>query len=68
MNRKVGGQRIEEIRLKYPGYYQKRGNWEERKMQLEKKQKEKDLMDNVKKYNFALNNMDENINRLFELI
>ena len=37
-------------------------------MQLEKKQKEKDLMDNVKKYNFALNNMDENINRLFELI
>ena len=40
MNRKVGGQRIEKIRSQYPGYYQKRGCWKERKMQLDKKQKD----------------------------
>lgn len=75
MQRKLGGQRIDKIREQYPGYYQKRGNW---RQQLEYK-KLKEIEDTAIKtrqnnvimandYANALDSLDNNINKLFNLI
>ncbi|WP_340155890.1 hypothetical protein [uncultured Winogradskyella sp.] len=75
MQRKLGGQRIDKIREQYPGYYQKRGNW---RQQLEYK-KLKEVKDTAIKtsqnnvimandYANALDSLDNNINKLFNLI
>ena len=55
MIRKVGGQRIEDIKKQYPGYYQKKGNW-----------KEKLIAKRI--FNSSANRLDENINKLFKLL
>jgi hypothetical protein len=61
MIRKVGGQRTEDIRKKYPGYYQKKGNW--------KKEKEiRDKTITLQVFNSSANRLDENINKLFKLL
>ena len=80
MIRKVGGQRIEDIKKQYPGYYQKKGNWKK-----EKEIRDLAIKKNVSQiaprnanmglkcrqfvdYSNAINRIDENINKLFKLL
>jgi len=68
MIRKVGGQRIEDIRKQYPGYYQKKGNWKEKLIakRLSTIKVNKDI--NLQIFNTSANRLDENINKLFKLL
>ena len=68
MIRKVGGQRIEDIKKQYPGYYQKKGNWKEKLIakRLNSIELNKDI--NLQIFNTSANRLDENINKLFKLL
>ena len=54
MHRKVGGQRIEDIKKQYPGYYQKKGNWKEK--QIAKRINSRDLAIKKNVYQIAPRN------------
>jgi|TARA_R110002124_G_scaffold86544_2_gene223624 hypothetical protein len=68
MNRKVGGQRTEDIRKKYPGYYQKKGNWKKEKEIRDNKMMQQNKSNLISNYNNTLDSIDRNINILFNLI
>ena len=68
MIRKVGGQRIEDIRKKYPGYYQKKGNWKKEKEIRDNKVLQQNKSNLISNYNNTLDSIDRNINILFNLI
>ena len=68
MIRKVGGQSTEDIRKKYPGYYQKKGNWKEKLIakRINSIELNKDITLQI--FNTSANRLDENINKLFKLL
>lgn len=68
MIRKIGGQRIEDIRKKYPGYYQKKGNWKKEKEIRDNKVLQQNKSNLISNYNNTLDSIDRNINILFNLI
>jgi|14_taG_2_1085336.scaffolds.fasta_scaffold00045_29 hypothetical protein len=68
---------LDKIRAKYPGYYQKKSaNWKKEKeikdLALSKKTispvKIKSIDNNIVAYFNVIDNMDENINKLFKLL
>jgi hypothetical protein len=68
MIRKVGGQRIEDIRKQYPGYYQKKGNWKKKLIAKKSNSIELNKDINLQIFNTSANRLDENINKLFKLL
>ena len=68
MIRKVGGQRTEDIRKKYPGYYQKKGNWKEELIARKLKTIKENKTITLQVFNSSANRLDENINKLFKLL
>ena len=68
MIRKVGGQRIEDIKKQYPNYYQKKGNWKEKLIakRINSIEVNKDI--DLQIFNTSANRLDENINKLFKLL
>ena len=68
MIRKVGGQRIEDIKKQYPGYYQKKGNWKEKLIAKRINSIEVNKAITLQIFNTSVNRLDENINKLFKLL
>ena len=68
MLRKVGGQRIEDIKKQYPGYYHKKGNWKEKLIAENLKTLEVNKAITLQIFNSSANRLDENINKLFKLL
>ena len=68
MIRKVGGQRIEDIKKQYPGYYQKKGNWKEKLIAKRINSIEVNKAITLQIFNTLVNRLDENINKLFKLL
>lgn len=68
MIRKVGGQRTEDIKKQYPGYYQKKGKWKEKLIAEKLKTLEVNKAITLQIFNSSANRLDENINKLFKLL